>query len=170
MVCGPTSRVIPCSIKSTRIEILPYSHLRGNQIFCRKRPPDVIVLTSKRIMLRIIIADDHVHIRKGIVQLLEEEFDNLYIEEAGNGEELFGKVSTGYWDLVISDMVMPGGNGLEALKKIKQEKKDLPVIIVSTYPADQYKLRVIEAGADDFISKDTFSSQLIPSIRRILST
>jgi DNA-binding NarL/FixJ family response regulator len=119
-------------------------------------------------MLRIIIADDHVHIRKGIVQLLEEEFDNLYIEEAGNGEELFSKVSTGTWDLVISDMVMPGGNGLEALRRIKLEKKDLPVIIVSTYPADQYKLRVMEAGADDFISKDTFFNQLIPSIRRIL--
>lgn len=119
-------------------------------------------------MLRIIIADDHVHIRKGIVQLLEEEFENLYIEEAGNGEELFGKVSSGSWDLVISDMVMPGGNGLEALRKIKQEKKDLPVIIVSTYPADQYKLRVMEAGADDFVSKDTFSAQLIPAVRRIL--
>jgi len=122
------------------------------------------------IMLRIIIADDHVHIRKGIVQLLQEEFDDLYIEEAGNGVELFDKVTVGSFDLVISDMVMPGGNGLEALKKIKKEKKELPVIIVSTYPAEQYKTRVMEAGADDFISKDVFSTQLIPAIHRILKT
>jgi two-component system invasion response regulator UvrY len=119
-------------------------------------------------MLRIIIADDHVHIRKGIVQLLEDEFGLLYTEEAENGSQLFEKVMAGIYDLVISDMVMPGGNGLEALKKIKQEKKELPVIIVSTYPADQYKSRVMEAGADDFISKDAFSTHLIPSIRRIL--
>jgi two-component system, NarL family, invasion response regulator UvrY len=121
-------------------------------------------------MLRIIIADDHVHIRRGIVQLLEEEFDDLYIDEAGNGIELFTKVMEGSWDLVISDMVMPGGNGLEALKKIKKEKKELPVIIVSTYPAEQYKSRVMEAGADDFISKDAFSNQLISSIHRILKS
>ena len=121
-------------------------------------------------MLRIIIADDHVHIRKGIVQLLAEEFNDLHIEEAGNGIELFAKVMASAWDLVISDMVMPGGNGLEALKKIKQEKKELPVIIVSTYPAEQYKSRVMEAGADDFISKDAFSVQLVPAIRRILKT
>lgn len=121
-------------------------------------------------MLRIIIADDHVHIRKGIVQLLEEEFGDLQIEEAGNGNELFSKVMSKTCDLVISDMVMPGGNGLEALRRIKKEKKELPVIIVSTYPAEQYKSRVMEAGADDFISKDAFSTQLIPAIRRILKT
>lgn len=121
-------------------------------------------------MLRIIIADDHVHIRKGIVQLLEEEFNDLFVEEAVNGVELFTKVTADTWDLVISDMVMPGGNGLEALKKIKKERKELPVIIVSTYPAEQYKSRVMEAGADDFISKDAFSTQLVSAIRRILKT
>lgn len=119
-------------------------------------------------MLRIIIADDHIHIRKGIVQLLEDEFGALHTEEAENGVELYDKVMTGLWDLVISDMVMPGGNGLEALKKIKKEKRELPIIIVSTYPAEQYKSRVMEAGADDFISKGAFSTHLIPSIRRIL--
>lgn len=119
-------------------------------------------------MLRIIIADDHVHIRKGIVQLLEDEFGSLMTEEAENGAQLYEKVMAGIFDLVISDMVMPGGNGLEALKKIKLTKKELPVIIVSTYPADQYKSRVMEAGADDFISKDAFATHLIPSIRRIL--
>jgi len=119
-------------------------------------------------MLRIIIADDHVHIRKGIVQLLEDEFGSLYTEEAENGTELYQKVLGGIWDLVISDMVMPGGNGLEALKNIKKVRKELPVIIVSTYPAEQYKFRVMEAGADDFVSKDAFSTHLIASVRRIL--
>lgn len=126
------------------------------------------MVNANSYMLRIIIADDHAHIRKGIVQLLEDEFGVLHTEEAANGVELFEKVMADLWDLVISDMVMPGGNGLEALKKIKKEKKQLPVIIVSTYPAEQYKSRVMEAGADDFISKDAFSSHLIPAIHRIL--
>jgi len=152
------------------LKILCYKQFGRKQVFCIRRCVGRVLkkIGASTAMLRIIIADDHIHIRKGIVQLLEDEFGALHTEEAENGIELFDKVMTAPWDLVISDMVMPGGNGLEALKKIKKEKKELPVIIVSTYPAEQYKSRVMEAGADDFISKDAFSTHLIPSIRRIL--
>ena len=81
---------------------------------------------------------------------------------------LLEKVSSDSWDLVISDLAMPGGGGFVALKKIKATKKKLPVVILSTYPAEQYAPRVLKAGADDFISKDSLPGGLVKAIRRIL--
>jgi len=120
-------------------------------------------------MLRIIIADDHSGVREGIRQMLLEEFPSAYLEEAEDATSLIEKALGGTWDLVISDLVMPGGSGLEALKEIKKVKSTLPVLIISTYPADQYKDRVLQAGADDFISKDTFPSFLLNAVHRVLN-
>ena len=71
------------------------------------------------------------------------------------------------WDLVITDLAMPGEGGFAALKKIKQAKKNLPVIIISTYPAEQYLVRVLQAGAEDFVAKDSLPGGLIEAIRNI---
>ena len=78
------------------------------------------------------------------------------------------KLQADTWDLVISDLAMPGGGGFVALKKIKAYKKKLPVVILSTYPAEQYEPRVLKAGAEDFVSKDSLPAGLIKSVRRIL--
>lgn len=99
-----------------------------------------------------------------------EEFPGVYIEEATDTSILLEKVSGANWDLVISDLAMPGGGGFVALKKIKAAKKKLPVLILSTYPAEQYAPRVLNAGAEDFISKDSLPSGLIKAVRRILGT
>lgn len=120
-------------------------------------------------MLRIIIADDHAGVREGIKQLLLEEFPAIYLEEAEDAAGLIEKALNDSWDLVISDLVMPGGSGLEALKAIKKVKSQLPIIIISTYPADQYKNRVLQAGAYDFISKDTFPSHLVNAVRKVFT-
>ena len=119
-------------------------------------------------MFRIIIADDHPVVMQAVKQIVKEEFPNAQIEEANDTSSLLEKVLTQDWDLVISDLAMPGGGGFLALKKIKQAKKDLPVLIVSTYPAEQYRVRVLEAGAEDFISKDSLTTELIIAARRIL--
>ncbi len=121
-------------------------------------------------MLRIIIADDHPVVMQALKKIVEEEFPGVYVEEVSNTLSLLEKVLHEEWDLVISDLVMPGGGGLVALKKIKAVKKKLPVLILSTYPADQYAARLIKAGAEDFISKDTLPGGLIKSIRVILGS
>jgi two-component system, NarL family, invasion response regulator UvrY len=102
-------------------------------------------------MLRILIADDHPVVRQGLKRILLEEFSPVHIEEAENTNLLIEKAMEGSWDLVISDLAMPGGGGIVALKKIKLMKKDLPILIVSTYPAEQYESRVIKAGASFFV-------------------
>jgi two-component system, NarL family, invasion response regulator UvrY len=122
-------------------------------------------------MLRIIIADDHPVVMQALKKIIEEEFPGVYVEEATDTSTLLEKVSgDDTWDLVISDLAMPGGGGFVALKKIKASKKKLPVVILSTYPAEQYGPRVLKAGAEDFISKDSLPGGLIKVVRRILGT
>ena len=119
-------------------------------------------------VLRIIIADDHPAVLQAIKQLLQEEFPSAYIEEAGDTKSLLNKVLNHEWDLVISDLAMPGESGFVVLKKIKQAKKKLPVIIVSTHPAEQYLVRTLEAGASEFVAKDSLPGGLIESVRKVL--
>lgn len=119
-------------------------------------------------MLRIILADDHIDVRKGIAQILSEEFEPVHIGEAENGKELIEKVLLTDWDIIISDLAMPGVNGLEALKDIHKSYPALPVIIISSSPADQYRDRVLEAGALAFISKENLPGELIEVIRDLI--
>ncbi len=117
-------------------------------------------------MLRLIIADDHPAVLQAIRQLLQEEFPSAYIEEATDTKTLLDKVLNQSWDLVISDLAMPGESGFVMLRKIKQAKKTLPVIIVSSYPAEQYQVRSLQAGASDFVAKDSLPGGLIEAIRK----
>ena len=120
-------------------------------------------------MLRILVADDHPVVRQGLIQILLEEFSPVEIEEAENTQSLIEKALEGSWDLVISDLAMPGGGGIVALKKIKLVKKEPPVLIVSTYPAEQYASRVMKAGAHDFVNKDSLPMGLVNAVRMTLA-
>lgn len=119
-------------------------------------------------MLRIIIADDHPVVLQALKKIILEEFPGIYVEEATDTQGLLEKVSGNSWDLVISDLAMPGGGGFSALKKIKATQKKLPVVILSTYPTEQYAPRVLKAGAEDFINKDSLPTGLIKVMKRIL--
>ena len=121
-------------------------------------------------MLRIIIADDHPFVMQALKKIVEEEFPGVYIEEVSDTASLLEKALHEDWDLIVSDLVMPGGGGLAALKKIKAAKRMIPVLILSTYPSEQYAARVIKAGAENFISKDSLPGGLIKSIREILGS
>ncbi len=120
-------------------------------------------------MLRIIIADDHSVVRKGIRQILVEEFPDAVIEEVPDAAMLINKVIQEEWDLVISDLSMPGRSGLEALPQIKQIRPYLPVLIMSIHSEDQYAVRVLKAGASGYLSKDLAPEELINAIHKVLS-
>src|SRR6185369_8080990 len=97
-------------------------------------------------MIHILIADDHNVVRKGLKQILLEEFPDARIEEAFDGTELMKMSKSGTWDIIISDLSMPGRSGLEVLKQLKQDFPKLPVLILSMHPEDQYAIRVLRAG------------------------
>lgn len=119
--------------------------------------------------LKILIADDHAIVRRGLKQLLLEEYPSAIIEEAGDAEELIKKVALKKWDLVICDISMPGRSGIDALQQIKQSDPDLPVLIMSMYPEDQYAMRALKAGASGYLGKETIHYNLIKAIEKVLS-
>lgn len=116
---------------------------------------------------RIIVADDHSFVRLGIIQILKDEFPAADIIEAADGEALVKEVLNNDVDLVISDLDMPGRNGLEALEQIKLIKPELPVIILSIYDEDLYAVRAMKAGASGYLNKNTAPYELIKAIERI---
>lgn len=118
-------------------------------------------------MIRILIADDHAIVRRGMKQILLEQYPSADVAEAGDAETLVAKVVEGGWDIVITDMNMPGRSGLDALHQIKQIDPALPVLIMSMYPEDQYALRVIKAGASGYVGKETIHDNLVNAIETV---
>ncbi len=119
-------------------------------------------------MIRILIADDHIVVRKGLRQILAEEFTDAHIEDVPDAEELIKKVIKEKWDVVISDLTMPGKSGLDALLYIKQNHPALPVLILSIHPEEQYAIRVLKAGASGYLSKDTAPDELVNAVKRVM--
>jgi two-component system, NarL family, invasion response regulator UvrY len=119
-------------------------------------------------MKRIILADDHSFIRLGLIQILKDEYPTVDITEVADGEELVKQVTLHDYDIVISDLDMPGRSGLEALEQIKLIKPELPVLILSIYPEDLYAVRVLKAGAAGYLNKNAAPYELITAVQRIL--
>ena len=117
--------------------------------------------------MRIIIADDHIVVRKGLKLMLLEGFPGAEILDVPDAEDLIKKVIKEDWDIVITDLNMPGRSGLDALVQIKQIKPNLPVLVMSLSPEDQYALRVLKAGASGYITKDAPPEELIKAIQQV---
>jgi len=118
--------------------------------------------------LKFLIADDHAIVRTGLKQILQAEFPSALIDEAKDAEEMTQKVMKNEWDLVISDLSMPGRSGLEALTQIRQQFPKLPVLILSIHPEEQYATRILKAGASGYLNKETATEELTTAVRRIL--
>lgn len=120
-------------------------------------------------MIKILIADDHAIVRKGLVQILADSPDAIVIAEASDGEEVFGKVSGGDFDLVLLDISMPGRGGLDVLKELKSRNPGLPVLILSMHPEEQYAVRALRCGASGYLTKGSASDELLHAINKVLS-
>jgi DNA-binding NarL/FixJ family response regulator len=120
-------------------------------------------------MKRIIVADDHSFVRLGIVQILKDEYPLAEIKQVSDGESLIKEATLHDWDLVISDLEMPGRNGLEALQQIKLIKPQLPVLIISIYSEELYAVRALKAGASGFLNKNVAPEELMIAVERIFS-
>ena len=119
-------------------------------------------------MLRILIADDHAIIRKGLKQILLEEYPSAFIDEVGDAEGVIKKAITSEWDIIICDLSMPGRSGLDVVHDIKQNFPKLPVLILSLHPEEQYAIRVLKAGAAGYLSKEVATEELVKAVQRVL--
>ena len=120
-------------------------------------------------MIRILLVDDHSIVRKGIRQIILEEFQNAIVDEATDAETMISKVVEQEWDLVISDVSMPGRSGLDAVAQLKKIKPRLPVLIMSIHPEDHYAVRAIKSGAAGYLSKDLAPEELVNAVKTVLS-
>tara|TARA_Y100001934_G_scaffold144587_1_gene173789 strand:- start:942 stop:1457 length:516 start_codon:yes stop_codon:yes gene_type:complete len=112
----------------------------------------------------VLIVDDHDVVRAGLRRIISREFEGLEFEEAGDSEELFDRLKDFPADIVISDIKMPGRNGIDCLKDIKGDHPDLPVIVLTAFPESEYGARSMEAGASGFINKENVKRELPAAI------
>lgn len=120
-------------------------------------------------MVRILIADDHPIVRTGLKQILEDAPVKLTCEEADDGRQVLKKTSKTPYDLVLLDIAMPGIGGLDCLKQIKKETPQLPVLIISMYPEEQYAVRALKAGASGYLTKQSAADELLLAVKKVLS-
>lgn len=119
-------------------------------------------------MKRILIADDHGIVREGIRSLVDEQPDLEVAGEAASVPDVLDLVREEEADLLVLDLGMPGGEGLETLQRIQAAASDLPVVILSVHPEDQLAARMLRAGASGYVHKETASENLVTAIRRVL--
>ena len=104
-------------------------------------------------MLRILIGDDHAIVRRGIIQIIKDEYPSAVIIEAADAETLVNYAFKESFDIIISDMSMPGRSGMDALQQIKNQQPQSKVLILSVYPEEQYAVRVLKSGAMGYLNK-----------------
>lgn len=119
--------------------------------------------------MRILIADDHGVVRQGLKQILKDEFSDTEFGEAANSQSAIDLAWKKEWDMVVLDIAMPGRSGLDVLKELKKEKPKLPVLILSAHPEDQFAIRVLRAGADGYMTKETATDNLVLAVKKVLA-
>lgn len=119
-------------------------------------------------MIKILVADDHAVVRRGLIQILTEQPNLTVVGEAQNAQELFTLVRSEVWDIVILDVSMPGRGGLDVLKELKSDFPERPVLILSGHPEDQYAVRTLKAGAAGYLTKDSAPDELVIAVRKAM--
>jgi DNA-binding NarL/FixJ family response regulator len=117
--------------------------------------------------IRILLADDHVILRQGTRQLLENESDMEVVGEASNGAEAVELVEKFKPDIVIIDVAMPVMNGIEATKKIKEILPGIKILVLTGYDYDEYIFSLLEMGAAGYLLKDVSGDELVGAIRAV---
>jgi DNA-binding NarL/FixJ family response regulator len=120
-------------------------------------------------VIRILIADDHAILRRGLKEILVRELESVECGEAGSAQQVLSEVQSDNWDLLILDVMMPGRSGLDILKDLKGLRPKLPVLVLSTYPEALLGKRALKAGASGYMNKECAPEDLIKAVRRVLA-
>jgi two-component system invasion response regulator UvrY len=118
-------------------------------------------------LIRVLIADDHPVVRRGLRRILEDEVDMELAGEAQNAQGALDLVSKKKCDVLVLDIEMPGRSGLDVLKDLKMRRPKLPVLVLSIHPEEQFAVRVLRAGAAGYLSKESAPEELVKAIRTV---
>jgi two-component system, NarL family, invasion response regulator UvrY len=120
-------------------------------------------------VIRILIADDHAILRRGLREILTREIKGAVCGEAEDANQLLTQIQSHEWDVVILDVTMPGRSGIDVLRDLKRMRPKLPVLVLSMHPEEQYGKRVFKAGASGYMNKESAPEELIRAIRKVLA-
>ncbi|ODU60386.1 MAG: DNA-binding response regulator [Comamonadaceae bacterium SCN 68-20] len=118
-------------------------------------------------MIKVLVVDDHTIFRTGLRKLLSDETDMRVEDEARDVAEMLAKLRQARFSVVLLDVSMAGRSGLEALPSIRAEFPKLPVLLLSMYPAEQYAVVALRAGASGYLTKDAEARELLHAIREV---
>ncbi len=118
-------------------------------------------------MIKILVVDDHIIVREGLKKILLDTPDMVVADEASNGQEVTKKIWNNDYDLILLDISLPGRGGLDVLKQLKCTKPEVPILILSVHPEEQYALRSLRAGASGYLTKQSAPDELIGAIRKV---
>ena len=124
---------------------------------------------EKNMVIEVLVVDDHALIRRGMRQILDDTSDIRVTGEAEDGMQAIYMVQKNNYDVVLLDISMPDKHGIDVLKQIKLNRPQLPVLILSMHPEDQYAMRSLKAGAAGYINKQSAPVQLVTAIRLVAS-
>lgn len=119
--------------------------------------------------VRVLICDDHPMVRRGLREIVTEQTAMTVVGEASHAAEIVDLVRKTECDVVLLDITMPGRNGLEALKDIKLERPDMPVLMLSIHPEDQYAIRALKCGAAGYLTKESAPEELVRAIQKVVA-
>ncbi|TMH22235.1 MAG: response regulator transcription factor [Betaproteobacteria bacterium] len=117
--------------------------------------------------MRILIADDHAVVRRGLREILASEHDMDVVGEAKNGDEALELVRKLDWDVAVLDFSMPGRSGVELIKEIKRRHPGRPVLVLSMLPEEAHAAQVFKAGGSGYINKESAGEELTAAIRKV---
>ena len=120
-------------------------------------------------MIRVLIVDDHQTVRRGLKEILADEFSELDAGEAENSQTALEMLTMRQWDLVLLDINIPGRNGLELLEELKRLRPALPVLILSVYPEEEFALRSLRLGASGYLNKGRSADEVVAAAKKALA-
>ena len=118
-------------------------------------------------MIRTLVVDDHAVVRKGVAKILSDEADIEVVGEAADYPEIRRRLKDIACDVLVLDVQLPGKNGLEIARALKDELPRLAILMLSSYPEDQYAVRALRAGARGYLNKSAAPERLVEAVRAL---
>ncbi len=119
--------------------------------------------------ISVVLVDDHMVLREGLKALIAAQTDIVVVGEAGDAEVAWQQIEASLPDVVIMDISMPGGNGIQVTQRIKQTYPDIKVLVLSVHDDTSYLSQMLAVGASGYILKQTAADALIQAIRIVAS-
>jgi len=107
-------------------------------------------------------------VRQGLKLILADHFKKAVFGQARNATEALMRIAKEHWDVLVLDITMPGRSGLEILQDVKRLRPKLPVLVLSMHPEDQFAVRMLKAGADGYLTKESADVELVGAIKKVV--